>query len=210
VIACEGIDEAPFPQVQVDNYAASKAVATYLAALGHTRVGYVSGPPANILEQQRRQGFRAGLHAAGIAPESAAYFAGNFTVVSGAAAARAFLALKARPTAVHAVSDEMAIGFIKTLRAAGVTCPADVSVVGFDGIDLSEFCEPSLTTVKQPRGDIGRMAASLLIEGMTAGAGHVRVPMPAIHTLPVELLKRESCVARLTPRLTRTSRTTTE
>jgi LacI family repressor for deo operon, udp, cdd, tsx, nupC, and nupG len=87
-------------------------------------------------------------------------------VGSGVAAARSFLEGSERPTAVFAVSDEMAIGFLKEVRSAGLSVPQDVSLVGFDGIPFADYCEPPLTTVRQPREMIGRRAAEMLLRLM--------------------------------------------
>ena len=71
--------------------------------------------------------------------------------------------MKRRPTAVFAISDMMAIGFMRAMYAAGLRVPDDVSVAGFDGIEFADYCEPPLTTVRQPREAMGRTAAELLV-----------------------------------------------
>ena len=85
---------------------------------------------------------------------------------SGVGGAREFLALKERPTAVYAVSDSMAISFMKTVMEAGVRVPEDLSIVGFDGIEFAEFVTPTLTTIQQPRHEIGRTGARVLLEAL--------------------------------------------
>jgi LacI family repressor for deo operon, udp, cdd, tsx, nupC, and nupG len=90
-------------------------------------------------------------------------FDGDFSMPSGEAAGRAFLNLTERPTAVFSANDEMAVGFLSVLRHAGVECPRDLSVVGFDDIDIAEQFIPALTTVRQPRIEIGETAAAALI-----------------------------------------------
>jgi LacI family transcriptional regulator, repressor for deo operon, udp, cdd, tsx, nupC, and nupG len=192
VIACEGIPGARYPQVHINNRAASAAVAVHLASLGHRRIAYLAGPPGNVLDVERRLGFCEGLMSAGIDPASAVFLPGDFTARSGALAGRQILAMHDKPTAVHAVSDEMAIGFVKATRDGGFVCPKDFSIVGFDGIDFAEFCEPALSTVRQPRYDIGAIAATQLLQsinaierGDTGGPNEIRV-------LPAELLLRDS------------------
>src|SRR5439155_24908628 len=113
---------------------AARAAVAHLAALGHRRIAYLAGPPENILEHERRTGFCEGLGDAGISQHQARFYPGDFTFRTGVAAARRYLAQRQRPTALFAANDEMAIGFMKTLRSDGVDVPGDMSVVGFDGI----------------------------------------------------------------------------
>lgn len=108
--------------------------------------------------------------------------------MSGAAAARHFLRLDRRPTGVVCCSDEMAIGFIKTVTGAGLAVPDEVSVVGFDGIEFADYCQPTLTTIRQPRRDLGAAGALALLASL-------RVLPPADENpivLPGELLIRDS------------------
>jgi LacI family repressor for deo operon, udp, cdd, tsx, nupC, and nupG len=189
VAACETIPGAAFPQVEVDNHAAAEAATRHLADNGHRRIAYLSGPAGNVLDVARRQGYRAALAAAGLAWDPALEFAGDFTFRTGAEAARAILALPAdeRPTALFAANDEMAIGFLKTAQIAGLVIPRDFSVVGFDAIDYADYCTPTLTTVRQPRREIGRAAGELLVEMM--GGAESR---PRTLRLSAELLARDS------------------
>ncbi|MBL8698284.1 MAG: LacI family DNA-binding transcriptional regulator [Alphaproteobacteria bacterium] len=188
VAACEAIPKAPFPQVEIQNREASIAVAALLAQLGHRRFAYIAGPRGNVLEKERNAGFRKGLAAAGFDAASLVQFDGDFTFRAGADAARRFMAMQPRPTAVYAANDEMAIGFLKAVRAAGIQVPRDVSVVGFDGIDYADYAEPTLTTVRQPRNALGATAAGLLIDLMT---GKTRAK-PGLTRLEISLLVRGS------------------
>jgi LacI family repressor for deo operon, udp, cdd, tsx, nupC, and nupG len=90
-----------------------------------------------------------------------------------------------RPTALFAANDEMAISFLKTVHDAGLRVPRDVSIVGFDGIEYADFCEPPLTTLRQPRRALGAAAATALVDLMTGR----REPEPR-QRLAVELLVR--------------------
>lgn len=188
VAACEVIAKAPFPQVEIQNREASLAVAAMLLQLGHRRFAYISGPRDNVLETERLAGFRKGLARGGVASSGIVLFDGDFTFRAGADAARRFMAMQPRPTAVYAANDEMAIGFLKAIHAAGLQAPRDVSVVGFDGIDYADYAEPTLTTVRQPRHAIGATAAGLLIDLMT---GKTR-SKPALTRLEISLELRNS------------------
>lgn len=170
VAACEYIPREDFPQVTIDNVGTAREAVEHLIELGHTRIAYLSGPESNILEQQRLEGYRQAMQAAGIAVDAGLILAGDFTFRTGVEAGEALLALEpaARPTALFAANDEMAIGLIKTVHG-GLHIPNDLSVVGFDGIAYADYCEPTLTTVVQPRRNLGATAAAELIALMTTG-----------------------------------------
>ncbi len=161
------------PAVLVEDRKGGEAVAHHLLALGHRRFGYLSGPPGNFNEIERCAGFCEALAEAGIAATEIVRYRGSFHVSTGAAAAVQFLDASDRPTAVFCASDMMAIGFMLKLQAHGLAVPADVSLVGFDGIELGTFCAPALTTVVQPAEAMARAAAerfvALLGDDETAG-----------------------------------------
>lgn len=166
------------PCVLVREREAASEVARHLLALGHRRFGYIAGPAGNHCEVERWRGFSETLLAAGIAVESILRLPGDFGSESGERAAALCLAAgPAKPTAVFAISDMMAIGFMRGLRAAGLDVPQDVSVAGFDGIMFTDYCEPPLTTVKQPIQPMGEAAAELLIRAIAGDviAGEDRI-----------------------------------
>jgi LacI family transcriptional regulator, repressor for deo operon, udp, cdd, tsx, nupC, and nupG len=190
VAACESIPGAAFPQVTIDNIGTAREAVQHLIALGHTSIAYLTGPKSNILERQRLEGFRLALRGAGIAIDEDLILPGDFTFRTGVEAGRALLAraVEARPTALFAANDEMAIGLIKTVHAAGLQVPRDLSVVGFDGIAYADYCEPTLTTIVQPRRDLGATAAAELIALMTTGKTAARKEIQ----LPAALVLRDS------------------
>jgi LacI family repressor for deo operon, udp, cdd, tsx, nupC, and nupG len=154
------------PAVLVREREAAAAVAEHLLGLGHRRFGYVTGPAASYIEHERWAGFRDALGEAGVAEAAIRRYPGDFRVGTGVAAGRLFLTEPERPTAVFAISDEMAMGFIRAVRDGGLEVPRDVSVAGFDGIELIDYCDPPLTTVRQPREEMGRAAAEILVKLM--------------------------------------------
>jgi len=119
------------------------------------------------------------------------FFDGDFSLASGATAAHAWLALEDRPTAIFCASDAMACGFIGELHHKGVRVPDEVSVVGFDDIEIAAHFVPSLSTIAQPRALIGETAArkllALIAEGRENGSA-----TGASDVLPVRLVARES------------------
>ena len=190
VAACEYIPGEKFPQITIDNVDTAREAVGHLIKLGHTSIAYLSGPKSNILEQQRLEGYRQALREAGIAADAGLILRGDFTFRAGVEAGRALLALEpvARPTALFAANDEMAIGLIKTVHTAGLQIPDDLSVVGFDGIAYADYCEPTLTTIVQPRRDLGATAAAELISLMTKGSPGPRKDIK----LPATLMLRDS------------------
>ncbi len=178
---CAPVPGLDAPQVYVDDYQASWEVAEYFLALGHQRFGYLSGPQGNVNEIERYKGFVAGLQAGGVATDAVTYWAGDFDLATGVTGGRSFLAAADRPTAVYAACDEIAIGFIKAVTSAGVRVPDDVSVIGFDGIPFAEYTQPTLTTMRQPRYELGRIGARALlqeIKGTRTGDNAILLPAP--------------------------------
>ena len=140
----------------------------HLIDLGHRDLLYVSGPDGNANERIRWSALETLFSAPELGNVRVRRTLGNFQFSGGVTAADHFLALTDRPTGVVCCNDEMAIGFMKTVQAAGVRVPHDVSVVGFDGIEFADFCEPTLTTVRQPRFELGATGARLVLELMAA------------------------------------------
>ena len=184
--ACEWDGGAAGSSVVVDNAAGAAAAIRHLADLGHRRIGHVRGPAGNVLTLLRARGVTESLAAAGL-PERADWtFDGDFTLASGRRAAAAWFALDDRPTAIFCASDQTALGLMAGLIEGGASVPGDVSVVGFDDIAVASHVVPALTTVRQPRAEIGERAARLLLRRLDGETGEERV------VLPVTLIPRAS------------------
>ena len=176
------------PIFGVANRDAAATMTEYLIGLGHRRIAHISGPPGNGDAAERLRGYGDALAAAGIPLDPGLVWSGAYSFVSGAKAAQRYLNLAGeRPTAIFAASDEMAIGCIAALREAGIEVPGGVSVAGFDGIDLSAMYEPPLTTMLQPRAELGRLATEDLVRQL--GGGPVR---PCDIRLACRLVVRQS------------------
>ncbi|KQZ40790.1 LacI family DNA-binding transcriptional regulator [Ensifer sp. Root558] len=169
VIALEMIEGSGFPHVQIDNVAAAEAAVDHLIALGHRRIAHIAGPLPEVMALHRRDGYRAAMKAAGLAIPEGYEVRGDYLLESGEACASDLFALPEPPTAIFAANDEMAYGAIHALRRLGRDVPGDVSVVGFDDLYLSKAFYPPLTTVSQPRADIGRTAMSQLLNVLSDG-----------------------------------------
>lgn len=176
VEACEWVPGSTAPKVRIDNQAAAALAVDHLADLGHRRIGHVAGPLGNVLSLARLEGYRAQMAKRDLSVRPDDIYQGDFSLESGRETAQLWLADRAdlRPTAVFLASDAMACGFIAELSRHGVNVPKDVSVVGFDDIELTSHIAPPLTTIHQPRAAIGRRAAErllALIEGRDQGQG---------------------------------------
>lgn len=187
IVVCEEIPDAPFHTVKTDNGFAAEQATRHLLALGHRRIGHIRGPEGNVLTAERAGGFARALADAGLSVRPDWVFPGGFSMESGWAAAQLFMALEDRPGAVFAANDESAIGFLSGLRQHGIECPRDISLVGFDDLAIASHVWPRLTTMRQPREALGRIAAGALID-LVEGAPRSRVPMHMV--LSSELIVR--------------------
>lgn len=188
VAMCAGIDDPRIPNIVVQDRECGRAAVAYLVGRGHRRLGYISGPPQRIIERERYAGFREGLAEAGLGEADFVRWEGRFAFPSGVQAGRDFLARADRPTGIFAASDEMAIGFSRTVQAGGVAVPRDVSVIGFDGIEYADFAEPILTTFRQPRYHLGQLGADAVLKLV---AGTLRQE-DWLRRIPVPLVERDS------------------
>jgi DNA-binding LacI/PurR family transcriptional regulator len=159
-----GVNVGGVPSVMIDDVAAARIATQHLINLGHTRIGMIGGSPAELpftAEFDRENGFRQAMEESGLETTPMLEAFGYFTIQGGEQAMTALLTQKNPPTAVFAMSDEMAFGALRSLRNHGLKPGVDVSVVGVDGHDMSEHLE--LTTVVQPVFDLGRIAAEALL-----------------------------------------------
>lgn len=165
-----GLTAAGVPSVTIDDIAAARLATQHLINLGHTRIGLISGSPSDTAftaEFDREAGFAKAMNSAGIEVDPMLESYGYFSIEGGEAAMTALLTQPKPPTAVFALSDEMAFGALRALRAHGLRPGVDVSVVGVDGHDMAEHLD--LTTVVQPVAELGRIAAESLLAQMREG-----------------------------------------
>src|SRR5207244_1713546 len=150
------------PSVAVDERSAGELATQHLLDLGHRRIGYVAGPDYYLPTREKGAGRLSALRAAGLEPDGLVVHAGSFTVEEGRHALRTLLELEPAPTGVICSSDLMAIGVLQEAAARGLRVPADLSVVGFDGIEATAWTSPPLTTVEQPIEEIAETAVNAL------------------------------------------------
>lgn len=186
-----GYDQRPDPRLNsviTDNRLAAERAVHHLADYGHRRIGHVGGPNPGGLPHERQVGFRNAVANLGLEMREDWIFTGDYTMRGGHRAAQHFIGLSDRPTAIFSANDEMAIGLIAEFRAAGIECPRDVSVIGFDDITVSEHYAPALTTMRQPREQLGRVAMETLIDILEGRGG----ADPVHVVLPSDLVVRQS------------------
>jgi LacI family transcriptional regulator, repressor for deo operon, udp, cdd, tsx, nupC, and nupG len=194
VYACEWSEGTQLPSIRFDNEAGGALAVAHLADLGHTRIGHILGPLNNVLTHERLRGVERALRERNLTICPEWFFKGDFSLAAGARAAHEWLALSERPTAITASNDEMACGFMSELHRHGIAVPRDVSVVGFDDIDIAERFIPALTTIRQPRIEIGETAANTLI-GLIRNQGQVPVGTTFKKVLEATLIARSSTQA---------------
>jgi LacI family repressor for deo operon, udp, cdd, tsx, nupC, and nupG len=181
-----GVNQSDITSVTIDDVLAARIGTQHLIDLGHRHIGLIGGDPGQgpfTAEHDRLSGFRAALAEANIEFNPELEVHGHFTIDGGELAMSALLALPQRPTAVLCMSDEMAYGAMRALRNHGLQPGLDISLVGIDGHDMSEYLD--LTTVVQPVADLGRIAAESLLEQIQLGpdlheAQDIRVPTQLI------------------------------
>jgi LacI family transcriptional regulator len=181
-----------------DNFEGARQAVEYLLQMGHTRIAFIGGPtvmaarPVNqvFTIERRAAGYRTALLDAGIAVDYNLYEAGNLSVDGGYLACKRLLDKKASFTALFCANDATAIGAVKALREAGLEVPEDVSVAGFDNIDMAEHYHPALTTININKEGMGAAAVKTLL----ARAADPEAASATI-MLEVELIKRESVSA---------------
>jgi len=179
--------------VGVDNVAGMHALTDFVLGSHTVRdVAYVAGPSDSPDELDRHAGFDRAVeeHRATGARVTVRVEPGDFSRPGGRRAATALLAAGELPRAIVCANDQSALGVLDVLDEHGVDVPGRVLVTGFDGIDAGRFARPRLTTVRQPMGELGRVAVRTVVQRLTdPGAPPQRI------TLPVEVLLRESCPA---------------
>jgi LacI family transcriptional regulator len=127
-------------------------------------VAYISGSADSYDNHLRYQGYLRALAEAGLEEQSKWRLSGNFVREGGYNATKMMIMQGSLPTAVFYGNDEMAIGGLKAFEESGISVPDDVSVIGFDDIQLAEYVNPPLTTIRQPKSEAGSLAAHLLFQ----------------------------------------------
>lgn len=159
--------------------------ALHLIALGHRRIGFISGPSTFRSSHERRAGLEEGLTSAGLRLRPEFVAEGAYTFDSGALCGEALLSKSERPTAIFCANDEMAAGLLQAARRAQLRVPEDLSVVGFDDFQVATQVCPTLTTVHSPIRSVGLLAAQKLFAREASGSASASDPVAPLPSLVV-------------------------
>ena len=194
VVGCEKVstDLADLPSVHIDNVAAAKEATNYLISQGHEHVGMIYGQASTLLTKDRELGYRAAMKQSKLPIHEGWVAEGQLTIPGARQATRELLNHSHRPTAIFCANDEMAIGCLHEIKAAGLRVPEDVSIIGFDDIRYAEVTDPPLTTISQPAEEIGERVMYRLCRRIDEG--HDANNQPEI--VPYKLVVRQSVAKR--------------
>ncbi len=189
VIGSIGLDPAGVSRVGIDDVAGARTAVNHLINLGHERIAMIGGglsdaePNPFTTPDDRRLGYRKSLADAGLTWYPTYEVDGRYTPAGGEEAMASLLGLAHPPTAVFAQSDRMAMGAMHALRRAGLSCPEDVSIIGFDGHEVAAPLD--LSTIAQPMAEQGVLGAELIRSVLAGGK-------PQSVVLPTQLVLRSS------------------
>jgi LacI family transcriptional regulator len=168
-----------------DNVEGARMATQHLLDLGHRHIGFISGQLQHPDAQERLRGYRLAIESAGIAFDPQLMIEGEYNEVSGLKAVGELLQRNPAMSAIFAGNDQMAAGALLGLHRHGLKVPQDISLVGFDDLPTSMYATPPLSTVHQPAYELGRLAASAMLQMLSGKTPGLEVPVP-------RLIQRES------------------
>lgn len=189
-----GQPDAAAHAVTIDDLGAARTITAHLLRIGHRRISFIAGNPAQFQSGLRRAGYEQALCEAGLPLDAALVETGDFTYRSGLAAAERLLSLAEPPSAVFASNDDMAAAVVSVAHRRHLDVPADLSVCGFDDTAMATTVWPELTTIRQPVADMARTATALLARSVRARADG-KPAEPQHRQLDYELVERGSSAA---------------
>jgi DNA-binding LacI/PurR family transcriptional regulator len=173
--------------VSTNNLHGGRLATEYLLDLGHSRIGYIAAEIGRRTNLDRLKAYKEALQERGIAFDPTLVAMGDGYARGGKEAMCRLLTLPSPPTAVFCYNDLTAIGAALAVREAGLQVPGDISLVGFDDIELTTYCHPPLTTVRQPAYKLGHRAMKMVLALMVDGQEATSVMLEG------ELVVRQSC-----------------
>lgn len=185
------INRGEFSNIAVDDRLESKKMTEYLLSLGHRRIALITERSELPIGRLRTEGFRRAYEEQGLtAPEELICYVqddiDHYSMENGYLTAKKLLESGREVTAIYAVSDSLAIGACRAVLEAGKRIPEDISVAGYDGIEMGEYYNPKLTTIKQPVEEIAKKTIRLLLDVIAQRNEHQQIVLPA------QLVVRES------------------
>ena len=189
VVIWDKLDDSDLSYVGFDNYEATYRITEYLIGLKHKHIGLIVGPYTKVERVKKRlEGFKAALKVHGLRFDSSLVIEKEPTLIDGKEAMSRLLSLPIRPTAVLAASDTLAVGALAAARDMKVRIPEDISIAGFDDIEVAAYCNPPLTTVRVPAYEIGQSAFKILLEMINNNSEQVQQ-----YCLDTSVIIRGSC-----------------
>ncbi|HVY24349.1 MAG TPA: LacI family DNA-binding transcriptional regulator [Steroidobacteraceae bacterium] len=188
-----GVFQEPMSCVRIDDFRAAYEVTAYLMKLGHTRIGFITGHPAQSVTARRLEGYKAALTEAGVEIDDALIKQGSFTYQSGLEATQSLLSSKEPPTAIFASNDDMATAAVNVAHRRGLEVPKDLSIFGFDDLPTAVSVWPELSTVQQPIAGMAEKAVELLMRNVYRKDDDLTIVVD--HILPHRLILRDSTAA---------------
>jgi LacI family transcriptional regulator len=163
-----------------DDEGGARMATEHLLGLGHRRIAMIGGDPLHPDSQARERGFRAALAAAGMAVDESLLLDGDYTEEGGMRAVERLLAGGHPFSAIFSANDQMAFGAALALHRRGLHVPQDVSLVGFDDVAMSSYTLPPLTSVHQPVYELGKLAATAMLDMLAGRTPEVVLPPPRV------------------------------
>lgn len=188
------IGRAEFSNITVDDKLESEKMTEYLLNLGHRRIAFVTERPEESIGRRRIEGYREAFVKRGLTiPEELICYVqeelDHFSMENGYITTKKLLESPEKVTAIYAASDSLAIGVCRAVLEAGKRIPEDISVAGYDGIELGEYYNPKLTTIKQPVEEMAKKTIHVLLDVIAGREDHQQIVFPA------KLMERESTAA---------------
>ncbi|GGW84831.1 LacI family DNA-binding transcriptional regulator [Alteromonas halophila] len=187
VSVCERIPEKRYPYIELDNYAAGRAVMNHLISYGHEHFGFIAGQRSSQIFRDRFAGMKSVMDEEGLAFDDSMLVGESYQIDTGIEGVRALLDNATRPTAICCFNDDIALGTMHEIHRQGLRIPDDISVTGFDNVRVSAYLNPPLTTIDQPAYEMGRRAFNVLVQMIK------QEPLKrSREILPFQLVERES------------------
>ncbi|MHB0854321.1 MAG: LacI family DNA-binding transcriptional regulator [Rectinema subterraneum] len=181
-----------FDEVLCDGYAGALRAVQYLIELRHRKIGYIGSTQQRyqVFNEHRFQGYLDALAKAGIKPNEDYIIDTHLTSADGYDSMITLIKRNTLPTAIFCGNDTVALGVMKALEEHGIIVPNEISIIGFDNIEMAAYTRPALTTISVPTKELGRVAVKIMLDRLETGRDYaIKV------NLPFTLIERESCKA---------------
>lgn len=187
VLICPSVKDTRFDIVEIDNVNGAVQAVGYLIQRGHREIAFIGGSRQSAASWEREEGYRQAMKESGLKIDSSLILSYGWRLEDGYNAVLELIEKGKVPTAIFAASDLLAIGAINAIKDSGYRVPDDISVIGFDDIEMAGQVKPSLTTMRVRRAEMGEIAAKLVFERL-----NLQRDYPLRIAVPVALQERDS------------------